>query len=346
MAEVHPGATNVFTPAFAQGAASDQLVVEFSRRPDSFANNRYASLMPVSLSSGYYMRVNTDDAIRVVNPQDHVWPEGGDRPRGKTRKHEFVKYTTERYAEGFTVGSKTADQATFDIIASHARGAATTCMTLRSYNSATVLATAGNWGTSTSALTSVAGVTNKWNAAGGSNEDSIQIAIQYVTQQIHLATGGVVRPEDLVMVISPTGAQKIAQSDEIKAYVVNNESSVPYWMGTAMFQTWGLPPSVYGVEIVIEDAVRSTAREGATQARSYVIDDDAAFVCRPGSQVLPSNSAEAFNLSTLTGFFYEEMSVEMKEDEWQRRNEGSVVDDYEYQITNTASGFLLTDVYD
>jgi len=347
MAEVHPGATNVYTPAFAQGAASDQLVVEYSRKPDSFALNRYASLMPVSLSSGYYMRVSTEDAIRVVTPQDYEWPESNDRPRGKTRKHEFVQYTTRRYAEGFTVGRKTAEQATFDVIATHARGAATTMMTLRSINAVSTLTATGNWGANDVAdVTTLLTSTDHWGTAGTTAADNgvIQDSFQTISRTIHQGTGGVVGPKDLVCVISPTVAHAMRISQEMRAYVVNNESSLPYWMGTEIFQTYGLPPAIYGIEIVVEDAVRESAREGATSSVAYALGNSAVFLARPGGQMLPDNSAEAFTLSTLTGFFYEEMSVELKEDEWQRRNEGSVVDDYVYEITNSASGYLIVDV--
>lgn len=343
MAEVYPGAYNVFTPAFARGAASDQLMVEYSRNPSKFTVNKYTQLRPVENVADYYARMNTEYATRVVSTADHVWPETNDRPRGKSRPHQFILYRTQRYAEGFTVGRLTKQMAPWDIIASHARGASTLMMTLRTINAVTELTTAGNWDGNTDTASNVGG--GKWDVSSGTNK-YVQKTVQAVIENVAFQTGGAVGADDLMVVISPNVAHQIAQSPEILQYIINHDAAIAAWQGTDIFNTYGLPPNLWGVQVVIEDAVRTTTRAGLTATTGYIMGNFAAFVARPGDLVGVENAPEAPTLSTLSCFIQEDMTVETKDDDWQRRIEGSVVDNYVYELTAPNAGYLVSAVVD
>lgn len=343
MAFVHPGANNTYTPAFGNGAASDQLQVEYSRNPSSFALNRYARIVPVTKQAGLFAQISTEDAVRVTDTDKYIWPDGTPRPRGETRRHEFSEYACKRYSYGFTMGELAAEQADFDVIASHARGAATKAMTARSAIAGDLIDNTSN-ALSNDTAGNVGG--GKWDVAGGSNANYIKATIQSVCQTILKQTGGVVRPSDLVLVINPDVAVQAAASDEITDLINGSPAAYDMLQGSATFQMWGLPPVLYGVEVVVEDAVRVATQEGETTAYSYVIDDDAIFLARPNTLVSPVNSNTAPTMATLSIFAYEDMTVETKTDDWDRFVAGSVVDNYDIKLTNTLSGYLVTDVVD
>lgn len=345
MAFVHPGAASTYTPAFGKGAASDQLQVEFSRNPDSFAINRYCRVVPVTRAAGKYARINTNDAIRVTESAKYLWPDGTPRPHGETRRHEFADYACDRYAYSFPLGEIAVADADFDIVASHARGSAVKAMTNRSLIAGDLIDNTSG-GLDNDSATSVAG--GKWDAATAANR-YIQLSIQSVSQTILKSTGGVVRPSEIVMVVNPDTALQMAASAEVTSLIEGSPAAYSFLTADEQFNTYGLPSRMYGIQVVVEDAVRGTSQEGATEATAYVIDDDAIFLSRPDALVSPVNSNSATTMSTLTLFSYEDMTVEIKQgeqDNWDRRVQGSVVDNFDMVLTNTASGYLVTDVVD
>lgn len=340
MAESHPGATNTYVSSFAKGAASDQLQVEYSRNPESFIFNQIATIVPVDRQAGKYLKVNTEDAIRVVDEDDYLWADNQDRPAGETRRFQFLDYACDRRSVPFTLGDISVSDADFNILAVHARGAATKAMTIRSKLASDKLLA----GLSSATAAATGGV--KWDVAGGSNVNAIQLSIQSVCETISKATGGVVGPKDIQLMVSPTGAHQMAASDEIQGLITGSPAAYGFLTNDETFNTYGLPSRLYGVNVVVEDAVRATVREGITEVNGYLIDDDAVFVSRPGGLVGAPNSNGAPSMSTLTAFMYEDMTVETEHDTWNRKTKGAVSENYDIQVTNAASGYVLTDIYD
>ena len=83
-----PGQQNTYVPNV---EASQGLVIDYSRNPNSFALNKYIQVQPVSQSKGYFVRMNVEEAGRLLNSNlsDHLWPDGDDEPsgEGQTEKH-------------------------------------------------------------------------------------------------------------------------------------------------------------------------------------------------------------------------------------------------------------------
>ena len=343
MAQIYPGALNTYTPAFNAQRASDEMIVEYSRNPASFALNKYSQIRRVDERAGYFARMNTDYAVRVVTANEHAWNDSTDRPTGRNRPFEFVPYTTRRYSDGFRIGGISRDQAAWDIIASHARGSASQMMTLRSLLAVTQLTTSGNWGGNTDTAANVGG--GVWTGSTAANA-YIQKTFQTVIENVAKKTGGAVRASDLCCVISPETAHDMAQAPEIIQYVINQPAALQYFMSADIFQTYSLPPSLWGVQIIVEDAVRVSGREEVNQkeAGSYVMGNFAAFVARPGGQQGIDNNPQAPTLSTLTCFIHEEMSVETFDDAENRRTNGYVTEDYVFELTAPASGYLVSSV--
>jgi hypothetical protein len=326
--------------------ATGALQVEFTRSVNSFALSRYAQVVPVTKMTGYYLRQDVNDNMRVTSEKEFVWPLGNDRPTGKQNAFDFVQYATQRYAFPFYIPQETSQQAAWDVVAQHARSKAQLAMTRRTIGAATKLATGSNWGTNyaDNADTSQ----NAWTATGdwtASSESNgyIQKSIQQVMQLVGKSSGGAVSPNQLIMVISPTVAVKIAQAPETKAYVKNNPFTLQFYQGSDTFSRWGLPPTLFGLgDVVVDDSVKNTSKKGnATQTQDYILGNGAYFVSRPGGLVGVEGSN---SFSTVQIFAYEDMTVEQFNDPMNRRVEGRVIDNSVAEIVAPVGGYALLDV--
>jgi hypothetical protein len=104
---------------------------------------------------------------------------------------------------------------------------------------------------------------------------------------------------------------------------------------------WGMPDKIYNIPIVVDDTVVVTSARGATTPTyGYTITDGNGFlISRPGGLVANAVSGPSF--STIMGFFYEELTVETKDDPDNRRSNGRVVDDVAWVMTAPVSGCFL-----
>jgi hypothetical protein len=331
------GGLNTYVPS-TNALATGALQVEFTRAVNSFAITRYAQIVACNQQTGYYLRLNSDDNVRVTDVNEFAWPLGNDRPVGKMNEHDFVTFTAQRFAFPFYIPNETVKQAAWDIVAQHARSKAQLAMTARSMRTATALTntaavnaftTAGNYQASASAWKGV------WTS---SSTNVIQASIQDALQRISLATGGAVRSEDICMVISPTVANIISQAEEIRNYVKNYPAALPFLQGSDIFSRYGLPPNLFGVSVVVDDSVKITTRKGAASAtRSFVYGNSAIFVSRPGGLIGVEGST---SFSTCQIFAFEDMTVENWDDPKDRRIEGRVIDNSTSELVAPVSGFL------
>lgn len=339
------GGNSAYIPS-TNDLASGALQVEFTRSVNQFAITRYATLVPVTKMTGFYLRQDAVDNIRVNDQKEFLWPLGNDRPTGKQNSFDFIQYTTKRYAFPFYIPQETANQAAWDTVAQHARSKAQMAMTRRSLAAATALSTAGNWSnnyvaTSNTTANGFAAVGGLWSGSA-SGSSYIQQSIQQVLQLVGQTTGGAVSPSQLIMVISPKVATAIARSGEVKDYVKNNPYSVQFLQGNDTFARWGIPSTLFGLgDVVVEDAVYATSKKGATNAYSYVLGDGAYFVSRPNG-LIGVEGANSF--STLQVFAYEDMTVEQFSDPMNRRIEGRVIDNSTVEVVAPVGGWCIGQV--
>ena len=248
------------------------------------------------------------------------------------------------------------DHATFELVAEHARGDAARAMTDLTIDAATVLTTAANWpAANTSATVDLltGGGSETWVGSVATAADQfIKKGFNKIKQNIAQQTGGVVRGEQLCMVINPVSADGMARTPEVREYMVNHEAAMAVLRGNErrFVDTWGLPPILYGIEICVEDTVRQTTiREiDGSGTLGYVLaDNKAIFVSRVGALVgsgAPDQANAAPSFTTLTGFFHEEMSVETETDGWNRLIKGGVTDTRDIVLTAPNSGYLVEDI--
>lgn len=334
------GGLNTFVPS-TNALATGALQVEFTRAVNTFPITKYAQIVPTQQMTGYYLRLDSDDNVRVTETNEFAWPLGNDRPVGKMNQHDFVSFTCNRYAYPFYIPNETVKQAAWDVVAQHARAKAQLAMTARSMRTATALTTTatfnavGNYYANGTAISGAA-----WT---GSTTNIIQKGIQTALQRISLSTGGAVRGEtDIMMVISPTVANLLSQTQEVRDYVKNYPAALPFLQGADTFAKYGLPPNLFGVQVVVDDSVKVTTRKGPTsQTREFVYGNSAVFVSRPGGLVGVEGST---SFSTVQIFAFEDMTVENWDDPRDRRIEGRVIDNSTSEVVAPVSGVLVGNV--
>jgi hypothetical protein len=340
------GGLSTFVPTFSE--ATGLIQTEFTRNVNSFALNRYTKLVPVTTVSGYYLKINSDETVRVIDEKDFRWAYGEDRPTGFENDFDFAQFTTKRYERGFKIPYETAKVASWDIVAQHARSRATQMMTLRTLRCLTQLTTAGNWTASVnyfadfdalSGLTTTTGVLE----GNATNKPYAAQLFQTVTEKIMVNTGGAVQMQDIVAVMSPKTAFKLSRTEEMKD-LIKYTQGVQLMQGAGKFSRYGLAPQLFGIgDIVIEDAVRVTSQKGATRAADYILGDGAVlFVSRPGGLVGVEGGA---NFATISNFVYEDMTVETFDDPRNRRTVGSIVDNSIPELTAPLAGIYVANVF-
>jgi len=337
------GGLNTYVPS-TNALATGALQVEFTRAVNTFPITKYAQIVPANQMTGFYLRLNSDDNVRVTDINEFIWPLGNDRPVGKMNEQDFVSFTCQRFAYPFYIPNETVKQAAWDVVAQHARSKAQLAMTARSMRTATAL-------TGSAAVTAFTAVGNyyadgtaisggAWTASTGNN---IQKGIQTALQRISLATGGAVRGEtDIMMVISPVIANSLSQTAEVRDYVKNYPAALPFLQGSDTFAKYGLPPNLFGVQVVVDDSVKVTTKKGAASTtRSFVYGNAAVFVSRPGGLVGVEGST---SFSTCQIFAFEDMTVENWDDPKDRRMEGRVIDNSTSELVAPVSGVLVANV--
>lgn len=345
----YPSGSNTFVPQF---DASGHLVVAFSRNPKDFALNQYITITPVKKGQGYYLNITAEQAARIINTDlsENLWQDGNDAPDMEwgNESFNFVKYETQRYAYGFRMGWKAVEQADWKIMSSHAALVAQRAMTARTIVALTGLTTTANYAsTHTSAVTSLGTGTSWTNASNTELVNLMKHSILTASNQIRLDTLGVVGPRDLVLVVTPNLSAGMSESQEIINYLKQSPFAYPHLKGTEEITSgrWGLPEYLYGVKVVVEDAVRVSSVKGAAISIGNALTTDSngkeqsLLIARPGA--LTSNEG-AVSFSTGHIFSYEEMKVETKDDPDNRRTLGRIVDDFTFQVVASASGYLFT----
>ena len=337
----HPGPTNVFVPG-----ASDKLQVEFSRAPETFRLMQYMRILPEQAIQGLYPELDTAAGVRVVDIDDSLWPDGQKRPKGKTRPARWKQWSMERRNFGFELGNLTIEQASYDVVAAHARMAAVEAMTVRSVKAATALTTAGSWGSNTVAdVDTLLSLSGKSWLVSSTTDQIIKNSFGKIRTNIVKATGGVAGREGLMCVVNPEMARQMGTTAEVSAYLTAHEVAMSNLQGADkdMLDEYGLPPTLYGVKMIVEDAVKVSDREESSNdtTEAFVFPDNAAVFLTRSEFVAEQNIPV---VDTFTGIFHEEMSVEIEADGFHRCTEGGVAENYDLVLTAPASGYYVQDI--
>lgn len=350
-----PSSTNAFIPTYGRNSDVDgRLIVGFSRNVRKFALPGYVQYVPITQPLGYYLKLTNQEGSRYVNSQDWIWPDGQNRPQRNRdlESFNFIPFRTERYDYGFSIGQRTVRSASWPMVEVHAGLKAQQLMTARTQRLWTVLTTAANWGTAadpdltvnhTSATATALGAGGSIYA-GTSTDPRFKRALNLMALKITLDTAGNVGddPSNFNVILNPNTASALALGAELHDYLKGSPDALDeIKTGQSPNAMYGLPSNCYGYKIWTEKTVKVTARVGGTLARSFVVPDNAmVFMSRPGGL---DGVYGAPSFSTASIFTLEELTVETREDSWNRLTEGACVEDVSEALTCPASGWYLAD---
>lgn len=340
-------ANNVFIPTF-----DGDLQVGFSRNPRAFKLPRYAKMTQTPKIEGYYLKLSPNNATRQISTtvsRTH-WPTDQPRPAPQDPvAFRFIPFVTKRHSYGWRVGELTAEQAAFNIAQAEREAKATLLMTERTARSITVLTTASNWQTTAdadlaahhTATTSAAGFGDL--SAGSSTDPRIKNAINYAFDKINLDTVGVIDSEaaKFFMIMNPTTARALGASQEYVDYLKGSPDAAKEVEGRrGANANYGLPSSMYGVDIIVENAVYTSSEVNASTARSYLWPDATiAIITRVGEL---DGVYGGKDFSTYSIYYHEDITTEEFPDKKNRLLEGFLTENVAELLTCPGSGYLYT----
>ncbi len=345
MPATFPAARTTF---IADHEGTNRLVVDFARNPEKFAINRYAQIVPMEKDQGYYLEMTVEEAGRVLSTDlaDFVWPDGEPSPEfgWGTESHEFKPVVAQRYAYGFKLGQMAVENATWDVVAQHARIKAQQAMTARTVKALGVLLDTTKWPSGhVLDVTTIPGNSGNWAAATTANQN-IRRSITTAVEKILDSTLGAVGDQDMVLVISSELAKQIALSQELVDYIKGSPEALAQIRGELPGRNTlhGLPDRLYGVEVVVEATRKTTTKKGATTVKTAAMGKDKALLLsRPGGLegLYGTPSFSTLTIFTRRGY---EMLTEYNRDDWHKRVMGRVTDYFEPVLTAPISGVLFT----
>lgn len=353
-------ATNGFLPV------ATKQIVAYVRDPKKFRLNQYVQHVQSPAPTASYLKLDRDQPVRVVSDKAFAWQDGDKRPTGNHNLSNFAwqPFQTERRSYPFTLGNQAVKNAKalggWDPVAYESKSVSSQAMVNRTNRVISMLETTSNWGTHYATADTLSGGRGYWDQSGGeetdANYNAIFESLMAAAETISKATNAVVSIEDLVLVLSPRAARKMAASGEIRNYMKGSVHSLPHLKGeisTNMNAQWGLPPVLYGVTVVVENTVRVTthpyAGDSTGGTRVHVKSDSSALLLsRPGGLDAPFGAP---SFSTVQCYWYTEngedggeLDLEVREDSWHRMTEGSCVEQFAEVLAASPAGYLITDI--
>lgn len=277
-----PGPTNQYVPSY---DTAMNLIVNYGRNPKDYAVNDIVKIYNVDKQIGFYAKMDPNEYGRVFsNPDRYLWPDGQPLGQGpqELQGSTFPSYFAQRRAVFATLGDMTVEQSVIPQIAQQQSVLANKLMLIRTnavYNAA--FNTNNLLANNIASATQLGGGTFD-NATASNNY--IQKTFLAVATQVAKATYGAVKRWNLTCVMSPPTAMRIAASQEIRDTIVRQEmASKEVLEGGRDNWTYGLPPSLYGVKILIDDACENLGPRAP-------LNSDAA------NPVFPANSTPTYSL--------------------------------------------------
>lgn len=334
----YPSQYNTFVP---NTQATNNLIIDFARNVNDFKVNNYCQTIKVSENVGLFTRMTNEVCARFINSNDSVWADASERPLGWQNYESFANetYKTVRRSFPVTLGYLTTEQASWDMFAQYQNILGRQAMTARSCLVVDALTDSSVY--DVSHVFDVATDYGEWDASITSSL-SIKKSIFDAVNKIAKDTLGAVQQKDLILVLSPEAAAKMMTSQEIVDYVKGSPDAWSMTRGTLEAGPYGLPPTLYGIKVVVEDAVKVTSKKGSARQTEWLFPADTAVICaRPGGITAPQGPS----FSTVALFAKEEMTAERLDDARNRRTILSVTEDYCAQVIAPISGVLLTNLF-
>ncbi len=348
-------ATNGFIAGFS-GGMTEKLIVDFGRDWRKCPVMGLADVITSDIPAGNYARIKADPQGQLIDsPNTYLWPDNTPSPdRGDNRReHEFQTWVANRYQYSAWVGDLEKQFTAWDVEAQVVNDLGNQSMLNRAIQFYTLAGTAGTWtdagGTSvnhTDTATNLGG--GQWNAGTSANR-YIQKTFAAVIMALTKATvNGLINLDDLYCVISPIVADQMARSQEVAdGYHRQQDFSayMEYELYANQMARYGLPPKLYGVNLVVDPWIQRTTKVGATATKTFVGEGGSAkaayFMVKPGGikSVSGGRSHGTFSFFTVKG---EELRTEVIPWPIDRRTKVQTTDMFAVAAVAPASGYLVT----
>jgi hypothetical protein len=364
------GYQNIYIPGYmGDDASQKRLMVGFTLNEEDFALNNYITVLGADKPKFYYMRWASADFVRVPheNGIDLRWADGADRPRAQ----ENPRFTNElvelfRYGDQTTIGELTQE---FSEIGPQIPiiqdSFASQFMVRRSLATQTELTTSGNyptghyyadWGDLANAAASLGYPVGYFGAAGTAtgadgtiNDPLFGKALAHGVKQILRRTNGRVKIQDLMMVMNPNTADRLKNTQEVRAYLAQQAGSLDVLKGKepSMWPTFGLPNPFYGLKVLVDPTTVTLSKQDHTTVdnQTFLMDDGlVSIVARPGSVAGMPNSAPSGSL-TLWQYKKYAMKPSTFPDPENRRLKVAFEDFFTVKLTCPEATFTIGDIF-
>lgn len=327
---------------------SGHLLVNYGRNLKQSVN-RYSRITPVQKTRGSYLEFNPLDLAQMPNPDTQFeWAPGTPRPSGYDRTRGFRErtFTCARKAFSTTLDKRSVDVANWDVQKTHSEALAQDAMTHRIYRVVAKLTDSTQF--PATHVVAAATLNGSGFTDGGTTSDPrIKKTLDAAARVVQQDTMGRVKWGNLSVLINVNTALKWSQTREIREYVMQQPDAlkeITLEGGTNYNAAYGLPARLYGFNLVVEDTYYDPySKFNASQVGTPVYPDNVATIFLAEGDLEKGEGSYSFN--TCHVFAYEDMTVETKEDTWNRLVEMSVVMDYDVQIVSPVSGFKITNLF-
>ena len=368
------GYQNVYIPGYmGDGELQKRLMVGFTLNEEEFPLNNYVTVFGADEPKFFYNRWYSADFARLPHATglDMRWADGAERPRaGEGPRFDAVSVETLRYGDLDYIGDQVVDLSKIGpLIPIRQQAMAGKFMLLRAAMTQTELTTSTNYPSSGTkhyyatwtalAADAVAqgypanyfGVSGvNFIGDGTLNDPLIGKAIKHGVLQILKRSNGRVKPQDLMLLMNPNTANRLANTQEVRVYIAQQINAIDTIKGqgdTAIWPTFGLPNPLYGLKVLVDPTVKVTTKQDHVNEDSqvFVVQDGLfSIIARPGA-VSGMPGSEGFGSLALWQDKKFAMKPETFPDPQNRRIALGFADKFAVQLAAPEVTFTIADVF-
>lgn len=305
------------------------------------------------IPAGYFVRSNPIPQAQLIDsPNAYLWPDNTPSPtqEDNRRQHDFVEWNAKRYTYQAFIGDLEKQFTAWDVEAQVLNDLGNQAMLNRAKLFYTLASTTGTYADAggsgvnhTASATSLGG--GVWGAGTSANR-YIQKTLAAVLQAIEKASvNGILPMDDLYLVVSPTVADAMARSQEV-ADGYHRQQDFSEYMQYSIYQNqmarYGLPPKLYGWNLLVDPWIEKTTKIGATETRSFVAGANVGYcLVKPGG-IKSASGGKAFGSYEFFTVKGQELKTEVVDLPWDKRKKIMVTDMLDVKMVAREASYLIT----
>lgn len=368
-----PGYQNVYIPGYmGDGEARNGILVGFPFNEEQWALPQYVTVIGQDKPKFYISRWYNADFVRRPHAAslDRRWADSAERPKAQlSPRQKFELIEMFRFGESAWIGDLADEFSDIgNLIKIEQENLAGQAMIDRSIQTQAAILTSGSYQTAPAHYYTKYGVlaTNAASlgytagyfgtagtntiADGTINDPLIAKTISHAVNTIALETNGRVTPKDLILVMNPITASRLAKTQEIRAYLAQQVGSLDVLKGKNpdYWPEHGLPNPLYGLKVLVDYTPKVTTKvDNANEdTKTYAVANGAfEILSRPGGV---TGMAGSRSFSSVCVFQHEKdaMKPETIPDPRSRRIEVAFTDFYVPVVVAPETAFIIQDVFD